>query len=50
MRRLASLSLFVVGYWLMASLDGNVAFVPSVASFCAASAILVRRPLAEHIS
>jgi hypothetical protein len=49
-RRLASLSLFVVGYWLMACLDGNVAFVPSVASFCAASAILVRQPLAEHLA
>ena len=50
MRRLTSLSLFVVGYWLMASLDGNVAFIPSVASVCAASAILVQQPLAEHLS
>ena len=50
MRRLASISLFVVGYWLMACLDGNVAFLPSVASFCAASAILVQHPLAEHLS
>jgi hypothetical protein len=50
MRRLASISLFVVGYWIMACLDGNVAFLPSVASFCAASAILVSQPLAEHLS
>lgn len=50
MRRIASLSLFVAGYWLMACLDGNVAFVPSVASFCAASAILVQQPLAEHLA
>jgi hypothetical protein len=50
MRRLTSVSLFVVGYWLMACLDGNVAFLPSVASFCAASAILVGQPLTEHLS
>jgi hypothetical protein len=42
MRRLGSTTLFVVGYWLMACLDGNVAFVPSVASFCAASALLLQ--------
>jgi hypothetical protein len=46
MRRLGSTSLFVVGYWLMACLDGSVAFVPSVAIFCAASALLVQ-PLAD---
>jgi hypothetical protein len=49
-RRLASTSLFVLGYWLMSCLDGNVAFVPSVASFCAASALIVRGPLAEALS
>jgi hypothetical protein len=50
MRRIASTFLFVAGYWLMACLDGSVAFVPSVASFCAASAILVQQPLADHFS
>ena len=44
------MSLFVAGYWLMACIDGNVAFIPSVASFCAASAILVGQPLTEHLS
>ena len=47
MRRLGSTLLFVVGYWLMACLDGSVAFVPSVASFCAASALLIQ-PLADR--
>jgi hypothetical protein len=47
MRRFGATGLFVVGYWLMACLDGNVAFVPSMASFCAASALLVRPLLQE---
>jgi hypothetical protein len=46
MRRLGSTALFVVGYWLMACLDGTVAFIPAVASFCAASALLVQ-PLVD---
>jgi hypothetical protein len=36
-----SITLFVAGYWLMACLDASVAFVPSVASFAVASAVLV---------
>jgi hypothetical protein len=46
-RRLGATGLFVVGYWLMACLDGSVAFVPAVTSFCAASALIVR-PLAQQ--
>jgi len=33
--------LYVVGYWLMALFDAHVAFLPAVASFCAANALLV---------
>jgi hypothetical protein len=50
-RRLVSTLLFVAGYWLMACLDAQVAFVPAVASFACASAILVVpvvRPAAER--
>ena len=42
MRRTFSTLLFVAGYWLMACLDAQVAFVPAVGSFAAGSAILVR--------
>jgi len=40
-RRLVSTLLFVAGYWLMACLDAQIAFVPAVASFAGASALLV---------
>jgi len=40
-RRLLSTALFVAGYWLMACLDAQVALVPCVATFAAASGLLV---------
>jgi hypothetical protein len=41
-RRVVSTVLFVVGYWLMACLDAQVAFLPAVGSFAAASALIVK--------
>jgi hypothetical protein len=37
-----STALFVTGYWLMACLDAQVAFVPAVGSFAAASALVIK--------
>jgi hypothetical protein len=44
-RRTLSILLFVAGYWLMASLDAQVAFLPATGSFAAGSALLVRPAL-----
>jgi hypothetical protein len=41
-RRFASILLYVVGYSSMALFDAHAAFLPAVASFCAASGLLVR--------
>ncbi len=35
--------LYVFGYWILALFDANLAFLPAVASFSAANALLVRR-------
>jgi hypothetical protein len=41
-RRIAPTVLYVAGYWLLACLDANVAFLPAIASFSAANVLLVR--------
>ena len=44
MRRFIALMLFVVGYWMIATLDPAVAALPAFAAFCGAGTALSRRP------
>jgi hypothetical protein len=44
MRRIRALSLFTVGYMLMALLSPAVAALPALVVFALASAVLVREP------
>jgi hypothetical protein len=46
-RRLLSLSLFVAGYLVMASLAPMTALVPALLSFFAGVYVLIREPKAE---
>ena len=48
-RRLLSLSLFVVGYLLLATLEPLVAAGPALTSFAAATILLAREPTPARI-